>query len=256
MKATFTFIVLALCGNGYAGPCKPKSPTTTSLDGTSSIEATLSASIDLYSSITIETTTATSMTAELSSSAEVLTTTAESTTTTAEESGPSQLFLNPSFDLPNDNGDFDGSPWVLTDAVSPKSVRIDDTLGRKGSHSAYWSITSTAQDGKVYQRVDLKASRLYTLSYWWYVDESQQPDGLNECYIIVEQQGTDGLTSMFPSFQQLSTPLPLKSWTKREIVFNSASVIPANMMLEIVCVNSAGSGLKVALDDLSLSELV
>jgi hypothetical protein len=184
MKATrfsLTFVLLALCGNGHAGPCKPKS-SSTALDATSSSEVStatdassvaessttylfsiisesiastatatsdsqLSSSTELpTSSITTETATATTSVAELSSSVEALTTSntaeattsdAPTTTTTTEESAPSGLFLNPSFDEPNGDGDFDGSPWTLEDAVSPISVRINSDLAHTGSHSAY-----------------------------------------------------------------------------------------------------------------------
>ncbi|KAJ0138238.1 Uncharacterized protein HZ326_18825 [Fusarium oxysporum f. sp. albedinis] len=181
MKATrfsLTFITLALCGSGHAGPCKPKSSSTV-IDGTT--EATLSASTEIStatsiaessttdlssiisesltstatatsdsqiptSSMTTEPATATTSATELSSSAETLTTTntaeattsdAPTTTTTTEESAPSELFLNPSFDEPNADGDFDGSPWTLGDAVSPVSVSIKSDLAHTGFHSAY-----------------------------------------------------------------------------------------------------------------------
>ncbi|KAF5660672.1 hypothetical protein FHETE_8835 [Fusarium heterosporum] len=270
MRVSLTFVVLMLCGSGYAGPCKPKSPTTTALDGTSSVQATVSASTevdtatgatsvaepsttDLSSSITTDINTATTTTiAELSSSIEIPTTTAEATTTTAEEPGPSQLFLNPTFDEPNDDQDYDASPWVLSDSVSPMSVHISDVLGRSGSHSAYWSITSTSQNGKVYQPVNLERSKIYKLSYWWYVDDIQQPQGISDCYIVVEQRSIDGKSATWPSFQQLPTPLPLKTWTKFETSFNSLNIINANIALNVVCSTSAGSGLKIAIDDVSL----
>ncbi|KAF4446202.1 hypothetical protein F53441_10178 [Fusarium austroafricanum] len=308
MKATrfsLTFIVLALCGTGHASPCKPKTSTTISsaLDGTSSTEATLSATgttsvaesstTDLTSiisesvstatatsdaqpststelstsSATIETATLTTSTAELSSTeilttsgtetttSDALTTTTDAaTTTTTEASTPSGLFLNPTFDEPNGEGDFDGSPWVLQDSVSPMSVHIDSDLGHSSSHSAYWSVTNTAQNGRLLQTVALEQSMFYTLSYWWYIDEDQQPQNLNGCYIMVTQNSLDGLTSSFPDFMALSTPLPLKTWTKHEKAFNSVNITPARMEISVICSDSAGSGIKVAIDDIQLSK--
>ncbi|RGP72653.1 hypothetical protein FLONG3_6661 [Fusarium longipes] len=318
MKATrfsLSFIALALCGHGQAGPCKLKPTTTISsaLEATSSIEATLSATNEIETSTGIETSadatvvaessstdlssfisesgsstaTATSdaqlssstklstssvttetfiestTTAELSSTTEVLTTTntaettsseVPTTTTTVEESGPTQLFLNPSFEDQNGNGDFDGSPWVLYDDVIPYSVQFKSGLGHTGSHSAYFTITSTAQNGRVYQPVDLEQSHFYHMSYWWYVDEDQQPTGLSSCYIYVEQKSLDGRTSSFPEFLGLPQIMPLKTWTKHEFLFNSINIAPANMAIHVECAESAGSGLKVAIDDIELTK--
>ncbi|KAG5796253.1 hypothetical protein H9Q69_004679 [Fusarium xylarioides] len=282
MKATrfsLTFIALTLCGSGHAGPCKPKSSTT--LVATST-EATLSASTEistatsvaessttdlssiisepitstatatsdsqfsssstelLSSSVTIETGTATTSAAELSSTIETLTTsnTAEATTsdapttTTAEVSVPSNLFLNPSFDEPNAEGDFDDSPWTLSDSVSPLSVSISPDPAHSGSHSAYWSIDSTAQNGVVSQTVALEQFQTYALSYWWYVDEDAQPQNI-DCYIIVDQTSTDDLH------------LP---------TFNSINIAPAKMGVNVLCDGSAGTGIKVAIDDVYLAK--
>ncbi|KAG5807201.1 hypothetical protein H9Q74_007895 [Fusarium xylarioides] len=303
MKATrfsLTFIALALCGSGHAGPCKPKS--STALIGTTSTEATLSASTEistgtsvaessttdlssiisepitstatatsdsqfssstelLSSSVTIETGTATTSAAELSSTIETLTTsnTAEATTsdapttTTAEVSVPSNLFLNPSFDEPNAEGEFDGSPWTLSDSVSPLSFSISSDLAHSGSHSAYWSIDSTAQNGVVSQTVGLEQFQTYALSYWWYVDEDAQPQNV-DCYIVVDQTSTDGLTSTFANLLPLTTPLPLKTWTKLEATFNSINIAPAKMGVNVLCDGSAGTGIKVAIHDVYLAK--
>ncbi|KAF5576626.1 hypothetical protein FPANT_10845 [Fusarium pseudoanthophilum] len=308
MKATrfsLTFVALALCGTGHAGPCKPRS--STALVGTTSTEATLSASTEistatsvaefsatdlssiisesttatatatsdsqlsssteLSSSVTTETATATTSAAEFSSTVETLTasTTAEATTseattseapttTTAEVSVPSNLFLNPSFDEPNADGEFDGSPWTLSDSASPLSVSISSVLAHSGSHSAYWSIDSTLQTGVVSQTVSLEQSQIYTLSYWWYVDEDAQPP--NACYIFVDQTSTDGLTSTTASFQALTPTLPLKAWTKWETTFNSINIAPAKMGVTVLCDSVAGSGIKVAVDDIFITKLV
>ncbi|KAF5616787.1 uncharacterized protein FTJAE_12936 [Fusarium tjaetaba] len=309
MKATrfsLTFVVLALCSSGHAGPCKPRS--STALVGTTSTEATLSASTEistatsvaesstadlssiisesitstlaetsdsqlssstelLSSSVTTDTATVTTSAAELSSTVETLTasTTAEAitteattteapTTTTAEVSVPSNLFLNPSFDEPNGDGDFDGSPWTLSDSVSPLSVTINSDLAHSGSHSAYWSIENTAQNGVVSQTVDIEQFEFYTLSYWWYVDEDTQPQNI-DCYIIVDQTSTDGLTSTSAGFHPLTSPLPLKTWTKRETIFNSINIAPAKMGVSVLCGDSAGSGIKVAIDDVKLGSV-
>ncbi|EXM20305.1 hypothetical protein RAB80_003700 [Fusarium oxysporum f. sp. vasinfectum] len=300
MKATrfsLTFIALALCGSGHAGPCKPKS-SSTAIDGTTSTEATLSASTEIStatsiaessttdlssiisesltstatatsdsqiptSSMTTEPVTATTSATELSSSVETLTTTntaeattsdAPTTTTTTEESTPSELFLNPSFNEPNADGDFDGSPWTLGDAVSPVSVSIKSDLAHTGFHSAYWSITNTAQNGYIEQTVTLEQRQLYSLTYWWYIDEDQQPQNFQDCYIGVEQRSVDDSGAYFPDFLQLETPLPLKTWTKQDITFNSETISPAVMRLSIRCLTNAGSGLRIAIDDIHLSK--
>ncbi|KAF5568396.1 hypothetical protein FPHYL_2780 [Fusarium phyllophilum] len=303
MKATrfsLTFVALALCGSVYAGPCKPKS--STALIGTTSTEATLSASTEISTatsvaessttdlssiisesitssatatldsqfssstellslSVTTETATATTSAAELSSTIETLTTsnTAEvttsdaATTSTAEVSVPSNLFLNPSFDEPNADGDFDGSPWTLSDSVSPLSVSISSDLAHSGSHSAYWSIDSTAQNGVVSQTVALEQFQTYALSYWWYVDEDAQPQNI-DCYIVVDQTSTDGLTSTFANLKTLTPPLPLKTWTKWEATFNSINIAPAKMGVNVLCDIDAGTGIKVAIDDVYLAK--
>ncbi|KAM0081727.1 hypothetical protein ACKRZS_006115 [Fusarium odoratissimum] len=305
MKATrfsLTFIALAFCGSGHAGPCKPKSSSAT-LVGTSSTEATLSASTEVstatsvaepwttdlssvisesitstatatsdsqFSSstelstslITTDTATATTSAAEISSSAETLTTSntaeattsdAPTTTTTTEDSAPSNLFLNPSFDEPNADGDLDGSPWILGDSVSPRSVSINSDLAHSGSQSAYWSVENTAQRGFVKQTVNLEAIQSYTLSYWWYVDEDEQPQNI-DCFIIVEQRSTDGQKATFVDFPALTTPLPLKTWTKQETAFNSMYIAPAVMSFFVTCGDSAGSGIKVAIDDIYVAK--
>ncbi|KAF5724192.1 hypothetical protein FMUND_1094 [Fusarium mundagurra] len=299
MRFSLTIVALALCGSGYAGPCKPK--PSTAVIGTTSTEATLSTSTGistatsvaessttdlssiisesitstatvtsdsqfsssaelLSSSITTETVTATTSAAELSSTIESLTasTTAEATTsdapttTTAEVSTPSNLFLNPSFDEPNADGDFDGSPWTLSDTVSPLSVSISSELAHSGSHSAYWAIDSTSQTGVVSQTVGLEQFQIYTLSYWWYVDEDAQPP--NACYIFVDQTSTDGLTSTTASFQALTAPLPLKTWTKWETTFNSINIAPAEMGVNVLCDSVVGSGIKVTIDDIYVAK--
>ncbi|KAG7414757.1 hypothetical protein Forpe1208_v006981 [Fusarium oxysporum f. sp. rapae] len=280
MRATrfsLTFVALALCSSGHAGPCKPKS-STTALVGTTSTEATLSASAEIstatsvaessttdlssiisesitstatatsdsqFSSstelstsfITTKTAIATTSAAELSSSAETLTTsnTAEATTSdaptttaTTEDSTPSNLFLNP-------------------------SVSFNSDLAHSGSHSAYWSVENTAQNGVVRQTVTLEENKVYTLSYWWYVDEDEQPQNI-DCYITLEQRSTDGTTATFAGFQVLTTPLPLKTWTKEETGFNSITITPAVMSFSVVCASSAGSGLKIAIDDVYMAK--
>ncbi|KAF5978640.1 hypothetical protein FCOIX_5744 [Fusarium coicis] len=304
MKATrfsLTFIALALCGSGHAGPCKPRS--STALVGTTSAEATLSASTEIssatsvaessttdlssiifesftatatatsnsqfssstelqHSSVTTETGTATTSVAELSA-VETLTTSniAEATTsdapttTTVEASVPSNLFLNPSFDESNAGGEYDGSPWALSDRNFPISVSITSDLAHTGSHSAYWSIENTAQNGVVSQTVNLEQSAFYTFSYWWYVDEDTQPQDI-DCYIVVIQRSTDGLRSAPARFHPLTTPLPLKTWTERETTFNSIDITPAKMEIHVLCSDSAGSGIKVAIDDIYVAKVV
>ncbi|KAF5675606.1 hypothetical protein FDENT_9741 [Fusarium denticulatum] len=294
MKATrfsLTFITLALCGSGHAGPCKPKL-SSTAIDGTASAGATLSASTEIstatatsiaepsttdLSSVIFEsftsTATATSVSQILTSSvttepalattsAETLTTTnsveastsdAPTTTTTTEASAPSELFLNPSFDEPNADGDYDGSPWTLGDAVSPISVSIKSGLARTGLHSAYWSIANLAQNGYIKQQANLEQQQLYSLTYWWYVDEDQQPQNLQDCFIMVEQRNLGGSAAYYPDFLALETPLPLKTWTKQDITFNSFDIAPAVMSFSISGVN-ANSGLRIAIDDVHLSK--
>ncbi|PNP74672.1 hypothetical protein FNYG_12008 [Fusarium nygamai] len=280
MKAkrfSLTFVALALCGSGHAGPCKPRS--STALVETTSTEATLSASTEISSATSVAESSATDLSSfisesitssatatsdsQFSSSTELLSssvtteaaTSEAPTTTTAEVSVPSNLFLNPSFDEPNGDGDYDGSPWTLSDSVSPRSVSISSDLAHSGSHSAYWSIENTAQNGGVSQTVDLEPFAFYTLSYWWYVDEDAQPQNI-DCYILVEQRSTDGLTATNAGFHPLRTPLPLKTWTKRETTFNSINIAPAEMRVSVVCGDSAGSGIRVAIDDVYVAKLV
>ncbi|KAF4334023.1 hypothetical protein FBEOM_12151 [Fusarium beomiforme] len=199
---------------------------------------------------------------DLSSSAEIITTSTAAetttsdapTTTAAETSAPSGLFLNPSFDEPNDRGDYDGYPLTRSDTVSPGSVGTSSDIAHTGSHSAYWSVTSTSQNGQIKQQVSLGQSQVYTLSYWHYMDEDDQPQALDTCYIGVTQEATDGLTSSFPDFFMLTTPLPLKTWTYHMITFNSVDVSPAIMEISVSCYVNAGSGIKVAIDDIQLSK--
>ncbi|KAH7174386.1 uncharacterized protein B0J16DRAFT_348555 [Fusarium flagelliforme] len=308
------FAFLALCGNGHAGPCKPKS-TSAALDGPSSTEGTTSASTqetiststvvsatteestavesltssiisepvssivtttsdallslstelsassettETSNSMTAETPATTTMTTELSSEFPTTSNTAETTTsdvpisTTTEEPAPSGLFLNPSFDEPNPDGEFDGSPWIMADGAS-SSVSINPDLAHTGSHSAYWSITATAEDGgTIKQRVSFESDHLYKLSYWWYIDEDVQPQNSQGCYITIVQEGTDGLTSSYPEFLPLISPLPLKTWTKREFLMNPMSISPADMIFSVFCFQNVGNGLKVAIDDIKL----
>jgi hypothetical protein len=107
----------------------------------------------------------------------------------------------------------------------------------------------------VSQTVDLEQFAFYTLSYWWYVDEDTQPQNI-DCYIIVEQTSTNGLTSTSAGFHPLTSPLPLKTWTKRETTFNSINIAPAKMGVSVLCGDSAGSGIKVAIDDVYVAKLV
>ncbi|OBS26094.1 hypothetical protein FPOA_00038 [Fusarium poae] len=276
MKATricLTLVALVFCGNGYASPCKPKPSTATILTSSEipTTTATISvaeSSVTTFASITSESapseslisestatmSTAITSLAEPSSTAILTSSDAPTTSTAVEESSPSSLFINPSFDEPSDLGQYDGSPWMLKDDVSPLSVSIKSDLAHTGSHSAYWSITNTVQNGRIYQRVDLEQSTMYTLSYWWYVDEVEQPTGLDTCFILMTQDGVDGLTSSFPEFFALPLTLPLSTWTKREIRFNSINITPAFMTFSVTCYGSAGSGLKIAIDDITLSK--
>ncbi|KAH7163749.1 hypothetical protein DER46DRAFT_660881 [Fusarium sp. MPI-SDFR-AT-0072] len=166
---------------------------------------------------------------------------------------PLTSFLTPSFDESNAEGDIDGSPWTLADSISPKSVSFNSDLAHSGSHSAYWSVENTAQNGVVRQTVTLEENKGYTLSYWWYVDEDEQPQNI-DCYITLEQRSTDGTTATFAGFQVLTTPLPLKTWTKEETGFNSITITPAVMSFSVVCASSAGSGLKIAIDDVYMAK--
>ncbi|CEI63586.1 hypothetical protein FVEN_g6717 [Fusarium venenatum] len=278
MKATrvsLTLAALVFYDNVYASPCKPKSSTTAILTSsevlttTGTISVSESSVAGLPSSISELASTIATATSSVAESASTITTVitsvaepsstailtssdAPTTTTAVEESSPSGLFINPSFDESNASGDYDGSPWILEDAVSPLSVSINSDLGHSGSHSAYWSITNTAQAGSIHQRLDLERDGFYTLSYWWYVDEIEQPSGLSTCYIQMKQQGVDGRTSAFPDFFILPETLPLSTWTKREIIFNPTSITPAFMKLSVACYGGAGSGVKIAIDDVSL----
>ncbi|KAG8674074.1 hypothetical protein FPOAC1_000037 [Fusarium poae] len=286
MKATricLTLVALVFCGNGYASPCKPKPSTATILTSSEipTTTATISvaeSSVTTFALITSESATSESATsesatseslisestatmstaitslAEPSSTAILTSSDAPTTTTAVEESSPSSLFINPSFDEPTDLGQYDGSPWMLKDDVSPLSVSIKSDLAHTGLHSAYWSVTNTVQNGRIYQRVDLEQSTLYKLSYWWYVDEVEQPTGLDTCFISMTQDGVDGLSRSFPEFFFLPSTLPLSTWTKREIPFNSINITPAFMTFSVTCYASAGSGLKIAIDDITLSK--
>ncbi|CAG7566164.1 unnamed protein product [Fusarium equiseti] len=321
MKVTpfnLVFAFLALCGNGHAGPCKPKS-TSAAVDGPSSTEGVTSAStqgtisastavsittekssaiesLTSYSSsiisepassfitttsdallsystelsassettetsdsMTAETFATTTSTTELSTELPTTSNTAETVTsdvpisTTSQEPAPSNLFSNPSFEVPSIDGEVDGTSWIVEDGPS-SSVSITPDVARTGSHSAYWSITVTGQNGgTVKQEVALENSHFYKLSYWWYIDEDVQPQSLQGCYITITQDGTDGLTSSFPDFFALPSPLPLRTWTKRELSFNSINITPAYMTFSVFCYQNAGSGLKVAIDDIQLS---
>ena len=185
---TLSFALLALCGHGLAGPCKPNT-TSTALDGPSSTQgvtstsaqettsastavsttteessavesftsysssiisdpvssiatttsdALLSSSTELSaSSETTDTSDTTTWTTEISTSYTVETTTSDMpVSTTTEQPAPSNLLLNPSFDEPNPDGQFDGSPWAV-DYVESGSLNINQDLGRTGSRSAY-----------------------------------------------------------------------------------------------------------------------
>ncbi|KAF4474688.1 HNM1-Choline permease [Fusarium agapanthi] len=116
----------------------------------------------------------------------------------------------------------------------------------------YWLVTNTDQAGRIKQTVSLETSQMYSISFWWYIDEDQQPQNLYGCSISVEQRSTDGRTAFFPGHLTLTTPLPLKAWTKHDTSFNSQSVTPAVMTLVVSCSDFAGSGVKVAIDDIDL----
>ncbi|TVY67344.1 hypothetical protein Focb16_v009939 [Fusarium oxysporum f. sp. cubense] len=134
------------------------------------------------------------------------------------------------------------------------SVSIKSDLAHTGFHSAYWSITNTAQNGYIEQTVTLEQRQLYSLTYWWYIDEDQQPQNFQDCYIGVEQRSVDDSGAYFPDFLQLETPLPLKTWTKQDITFNSETISPAVMKFSIRCLTNAGSGLRIVIDDIHLSK--
>ncbi|KAF5618388.1 hypothetical protein F52700_12337 [Fusarium sp. NRRL 52700] len=337
MKATrfsVTFVALALCGSGHAGPCKPNL-LSTALVGTTSTEATLSGSTEIstasssdqssttdVSSIISESVTSTttsegeSSTADLSSTisesiAETATTTSDSqfmsatelstsiittetattnteiatttteidttttsaelslvealtttttaeattsdaptTTTTTEESAPSGVFANPSFEVPNSLGVYDGSPWTLLDSSFPLSVSIKSGLGHTGSHSAYFSVTNTDTSGRIQQTANLEANQMYSLSFWWYIDNDVQPQGLNGCSLSILQRS--GRSNLITGTLELSPLLPLKTWTKYDIGFNSQTLTPAMMTFIVSCSGSAGTGFKLAVDDVDL----
>ncbi|KAF5578044.1 heterokaryon incompatibility (het-6OR allele) [Fusarium pseudocircinatum] len=207
------------------------------------------------SSITTETATTTTS-AELSSFETLTTTTAEATTsdapiktTTTEESAPSGFFANPSFEVPNALGVCDGSPWTLQDSSFPLSVSIKSGLGHTGSHSAYWLVTNTDTSGRIQQMAALEANQMYSLSFWWYIDNDVQPQGLNGCSVSVIQRS--GRLNLISGTLDLSTPFPLKTWTKYGISFNSQTLAPA-MTFIVSCSGSAGTGLKLAIDDIDL----
>ncbi|RBR26921.1 uncharacterized protein FIESC28_00189 [Fusarium coffeatum] len=200
----------------------------------------------------------TASTTELSTELPTTSNTAETTTsdipisTTSEEPAPSNLFFDPSFEEPSIDGEVDGTPWIVRDGPS-SSVGITPDVARTGSHAAYWSVTVTGQNGgTVKQEVALDYSHFYKISYWWYIDEDAQPESLRSCYISIVQDSTDGKSSSFPDFFLLPSPLPLKTWTKRELSFNSINITPAYMTFSVFCFEDAGTGLKVAIDDIQL----
>ncbi|KAF5536351.1 heterokaryon incompatibility (het-6OR allele) [Fusarium mexicanum] len=227
------------------------STATTTTDSQFSSTTELSTSF-----ITTDTATATTS-AELSSIETLTTTTAEATTsdaptttTTTEESAPSGFFANPSFEVPNSLGVYDGSPWALQDSSFPLSVSIKSGLGHTGSHSAYWSVTSTDTSARIQQMAALEANQMYSLSFWWYIDNDVQPQGLNGCSLSIIQRS--GRSNLIPGTLDLSTTLPLKTWTKYDISFNSQTLAPAMMTFIVSCSGSAGTGFKLAIDDIDL----
>ncbi|KAL9568809.1 hypothetical protein ACKAV7_007026 [Fusarium commune] len=242
MRATrfsLTFVALALCSSGHAGPCKPKS-STTALVGTTSTEATLSASAEISTATSV----AESSTTDLSSIiSESITSTA---TATSDSQFSSSTELSTSFITTE-------TAIATTSAAELSSSAETLTTSNTAEATTYWSVENTAQNGVVRQTVTLEENKVYTLSYWWYVDEDEQPQNI-DCYITLEQRSTDGTTATFAGFQALTTPLPLKIWTKEETGFNSITITPAVMSFSVVCASSAGSGLKIAIDDVYMAK--
>ncbi|KAJ4005642.1 hypothetical protein NW766_011196 [Fusarium irregulare] len=173
--------------------------------------------------------------------------------TTTEQPAPSNLLLNPSFDEPNPDGQFDGSPWAV-DYVESGSLNINQDLGRTGSRSAYWSFPATNEPafGVMQQRVSFESNHVYKFSYWWYIDESVQPQGVEDCTVYTSQQSVDGRITYYSDTLTLSWPLPLKTWTKREFQFNAESLSAAYMAFTALCYAGTGTGLKIAIDDVQL----
>ncbi|SPJ90988.1 uncharacterized protein FTOL_13390 [Fusarium torulosum] len=269
---SITFTVLALCSGGHASPCKPKSSsasTTDVLTATSAISTAESSSTEVLftsteiPSSTVPETTSTDFSTTVITSADtttsvelIKTTTAISsaeTTTISEESAPTQIFVNPSFDEQSSSGAYDGSPWTFTDSSTTSVVGLnsDPSLAHSGSYSAYWSVTTISQRSRVVQTVSLVAGETYTLSYWWFVNQDQQPTNNVGCYIAVQQTQVSTSMSTYPEFFPLTVPLPLKSWTKRDVAFTGKG---GNTELSIFVFCNAGvsDGLKVAIDDITL----
>ncbi|KAI1070966.1 hypothetical protein LB507_010994, partial [Fusarium sp. FIESC RH6] len=221
---------------------------------TTTSDALLSSSTELSSEATDTSVTAT-WTTELSTTSYTVepTTSDIPISTTTEKPAPSNLLLNPSFDEPNPNGQFDGSPWAV-DFVTAGSLNINQNLGRTGSRSAYWSFPATNElaVGIMQQRVLFESNHVYKFSYWWYIDESVQPQGSEDCQIYTSQQDVNGRITYYSDTVALSWPLPLKTWTKREFQFNAESLSAAYMQFTAGCFTSTGTGLKIAIDDVQL----
>ncbi|KAF5247676.1 hypothetical protein FANTH_6299 [Fusarium anthophilum] len=224
---------------------------------TTTTDSQFSSTTELSTSFITTETAITTTSAELSSIETLTTTTAEATTsdaptttTTTEESVLSGVFTNPSFEVPNSLGVYTGSPWALLDGDFPMSVSIKSGLGHTGSHSAYWSVTDTDSSGRIQQMAALEANQMYSLSFWWYIDSDVQPQGLNGCSVLILQRS--GQSNLIPGTLDLSTTLPLKTWTKYDISFNSQTLTPAMMTFIVSCSGSAGTGLKLAIDDVDL----
>ncbi|KAF5672626.1 heterokaryon incompatibility (het-6OR allele) [Fusarium circinatum] len=224
---------------------------------TTTTDSQFSPTTELSTSFITTDTATTTTSAELSSAESLTTTTAEATTsdaptttTTTEESAPSGFFANPSFEVPNSLGVYDGSPWALQDSSFPLSVSIKSGLGHTGSHSAYWSVTSTDTSARIQQMAALEANQMYSLSFWWYINTDVQPQGINGCSLSIIQRS--GRSNLIPGTLDLSTTLPLKTWTKYDISFNSQTLAPAMMTFIVSCSGSAGTGFKLAIDDVDL----
>ncbi|KAJ4117605.1 hypothetical protein NW768_010972 [Fusarium equiseti] len=294
---TLSFALLALCGHGLAGPCKPK--TTSTAEGPSSTQETTSASTavsttveesstvesftsysssiisDTVSSIvtttsdaplssstelsasfeTTDTSVTITSTTELSTTSNTVETTTSDTpiSTTTEQPAPSNILLNPSFDEPNQNGQVDGSPWNLQWQTSA-SLSINPNVARTGSHSAYWSFpaNSDRSGGEINQRVSFESGHVYKLSYWWYIDETVQPQGLEDCQLTTSQRHPDGRVTYYSDDLKLSSFLPLQTWIKREFQLNAESLSAADLSFTPYCFTNTGTGFKLAIDDVQL----
>ncbi|KAM0426292.1 hypothetical protein ACHAPT_008332 [Fusarium lateritium] len=248
--------------------------TISSSTAESSSTEIVSSSTDISSTVTASTTesssTAESSSTELpssstdvSSSTEVLTTSttfstettssvAPTTSTTSEEPSPTPIIVNSSFDTPNSDGIYDGAPWVLKDGLKTTGLSVsfnsNPSLAHSGYRSAFYEITQHSDRGRVEQPLSLQTGKKYVLKYWWLLNQGQPASNWG-CYTTVHIYSGN-----YPSVvndNNIAVPVALNAWTEKVIPF-TAPVDTTKIFVYAFCNAYAGSGVKIAIDDITI----